>query len=1554
MSRPAHVGRPRTQPQRRCPPPSPTSLRQELRVGCLNVDGLTLQSLQHIVNLINSHSLDVLALTETKLTVSASAEMSRSVSLATGGRYAFFCHSRDTATFRGAHAERNGGVALIVRAGLAVSRWARSGAAATAGHNAGEDTLILAVRRSKSGPIAVLITALYLAPSLPPGEVRARLHALVTDLARAPTHARVIIATDCNVRLGRALPDYSSTDTGASDNDRTSHMLRFLDALQLVPIHGSDVASLEPVPAAATNAPRSGGTSVVDYIFTRGADLDALTARYQTAAGSHFPTLGTTHALLVASLSLPIMSSVLQRPVRRSTRLTRCPTTATPVVREALAEDKSRTLGRVAAQVVAALNAGLSTLRAATAAPQSPSATGIAHAKQALATLIDHRFTVAMRECVLRHLEAIPNAHPAVTRLRAPQGPKEGIAADVWRAASAAMARVADDGLKRDTSAEQHVPAPSSPARQQLQVDSPPLQQRPQPLLPEPTSLSLPLPPRLPQPPLPQERPPPQSQSQQDLRATAVAPQPPGSLSLRELAHRHTDATIATVAARRAVQSARTSGDRARVDAALRSLTTARKAEQRARRKHYRARKRVGANTVLQVARSHPRTFWRRIKDALEGVHADGTFGPESTTSDQTPTHFTSPTGTQVPALHAFATDARRLYAAPTGPPPAGIARLSVASQTGTNGPPARPPVDVTSAITPAEVARALFSATACGPLSGVYASSLKRGKSPGLGGLTMEMLAELGTVEGAALEERRNATTTAIAHVLTAYLAIGAQPAAWGLAAVHPIAKDGVAPTEPAAFRNITVQTLACKLFNGILNGRLVEWVEEHHVLSHAQFGFRHGRCTEDAILTVTGALNVQTRGRRLPAYAAFVDLRKAYDLVIRDALYAKLAALGVGENFINVLRSGHSGSRARVWLHGELSAEFPMERGVPQGDPMSPTLFAIFINDLLRELEASPTAAGLVMGPSTSRGTKIVCVAYADDLVLLAATPESLQAALDIVGRWAADWGMVVNTSRGKTEVMLFPAEGGTLASVPRPAKGHWTIPSPTGGPPVPIAETESYVYLGYAMSPALDTERPLRDRMKSAHFAAHRLRTLPLRRLRLSPMQLTELYNSLVLPHMLYGAAIYAPAPSTSAFASATPHAYIRNPADRKKTCPIAAAVALHARMAEFALGRTVGDQMGRLRMSRALAFYEAGWLPLQTHWDRARLRQLGNVLVSPPEHPMRAVAASLAAHASNAAVSPACVAWNWIAQTWRLIASIDEQPRAPPSRPKLLPLIDVKTLRFRDGAHGWRSRTREALYGPAGRDAVAWRERVLASPSGPAPFTTTHRASAPPSVPGPRSIGAHASMAWIITATRAATTIGLGSRFIPEYRRFMSDSLAVEARFRLRTASHVFWDVNDRTDIFVVPGLLWQVPLCTSCTDLSDARVHVLTDDSPGVTVLDLWHRICECPKLEHMRLAALSTAAARSADLAPVFGEIANAPLADPQRQCFLFLATLGAALYDGDGSGCGIPQRWAACLAMPRPAAGVPKHARSMSAAVAITLPAFGAFARFLARPIEL
>ena len=70
-----------------------------------------------------------------------------------------------------------------------------------------------------------------------------------------------------------------------------------------------------------------------------------------------------------------------------------------------------------------------------------------------------------------------------------------------------------------------------------------------------------------------------------------------------------------------------------------------------------------------------------------------------------------------------------------------------------------------------------------------------------------------------------------------------------------------------------------------------------------------------------------------------------------------------------------------------------------------ISPTLFAIYINDLAEQLNQS--GLGVEIGTSL----KLSCLLYADDIVLLADNEHELQALLRIVNTWCSNWRLEVN---------------------------------------------------------------------------------------------------------------------------------------------------------------------------------------------------------------------------------------------------------------------------------------------------------------------------------------------------------------------------------------------------------------------------------------------------------------------------------------------------------------------------------------------------------------
>ena len=181
-------------------------------------------------------------------------------------------------------------------------------------------------------------------------------------------------------------------------------------------------------------------------------------------------------------------------------------------------------------------------------------------------------------------------------------------------------------------------------------------------------------------------------------------------------------------------------------------------------------------------------------------------------------------------------------------------------------------------------------------------------------------------------------------------------------------------------------------KIYSKLLNNRLQKYLEENDILAEEQNGFRASRSCIDHIFTLCTIL----RNRKVSGFdtfLSFIDYKKAFDSVDRDLLLYKLSQIGVDGRFYSAIKSLYQNPKSRVILNEFETDYFDCPIGVKQGDCLSPTLFALFINDLAEEIKSSG------VGLELDSDTFINILLYADDIVLLAKNEEDVQFLLDIV---------------------------------------------------------------------------------------------------------------------------------------------------------------------------------------------------------------------------------------------------------------------------------------------------------------------------------------------------------------------------------------------------------------------------------------------------------------------------------------------------------------------------------------------------------------------------
>ena len=137
------------------------------------------------------------------------------------------------------------------------------------------------------------------------------------------------------------------------------------------------------------------------------------------------------------------------------------------------------------------------------------------------------------------------------------------------------------------------------------------------------------------------------------------------------------------------------------------------------------------------------------------------------------------------------------------------------------------------------------------------------------------------------------------------------------------------------------------------MLNQRINNWLEESGILSQAQFAYKKGYNTTDAIFVLNTSLSFCTE-TFMHLYRGFSDFSKAFDKINRETLYGKLKQGNISSNFLNLIKNMYSQLKCQVRTTKGMNECFSQDNGVLQGESLSPTLFAAYFNGLESRMNA------------------------------------------------------------------------------------------------------------------------------------------------------------------------------------------------------------------------------------------------------------------------------------------------------------------------------------------------------------------------------------------------------------------------------------------------------------------------------------------------------------------------------------------------------------------------------------------------------------------------
>ncbi len=244
------------------------------------------------------------------------------------------------------------------------------------------------------------------------------------------------------------------------------------------------------------------------------------------------------------------------------------------------------------------------------------------------------------------------------------------------------------------------------------------------------------------------------------------------------------------------------------------------------------------------------------------------------------------------------------------------------------------------------------------------------------------------------------------ISHVISCSLVEGKFPDKLKIAKVIPLHKNG-SRTDITNYRPISLLSCFSKIFEKVMQERLVKHLKNRNILYKSQYGFRAGHSCEHALLEAQHKIHRALEKKQVTALL-LLDFSKAFDMTDHEILLRKLEHYGVRGLTLSWFESYLTNRRQYVHVNNCDSTTQSLNFGVPQGSILGPILFIIYINDL----------------PNIS--TLAHCIFFADDanLIISADTYEELNIIvniiLNLVQEWVSNNGLKLNNL--KTKYMIF----------------------------------------------------------------------------------------------------------------------------------------------------------------------------------------------------------------------------------------------------------------------------------------------------------------------------------------------------------------------------------------------------------------------------------------------------------------------------------------------------------------------------------------------------
>ena len=331
--------------------------------------------------------------------------------------------------------------------------------------------------------------------------------------------------------------------------------------------------------------------------------------------------------------------------------------------------------------------------------------------------------------------------------------------------------------------------------------------------------------------------------------------------------------------------------------------------------------------------------------------------------------------------------------------------------------------------------------------------------------------------------------------------------------------------------YRPICLANTIAKLYTSLITNCLAQYADHFDMLSYSQEGFRSKRSTDRQIQLVHNII-ADAKLTKQDLYMMYVDFSAAFNTIDHDKLLVIMDKLGFPHECIHVIRDLYMDAHTRVLVAGGQTAPINIGRGTLQGDSLSPFLFIIFMEPLLRWLQSGGRGYqfGSIPGadphtPKCSIGSN----AYADDLATATHTPADLEKQAQKVDRFSAWAGLKVNNDKSGVSAILHGTAQRTKSHVLAPdmirTAERQLQNVKIGGNSLPFLHPDKpYKYLGVMLTLTWNWTYQLQTLMKNIDIKGRNILSSFC-----SPAQKMQYIQSSIRPYITYSfcLGIYSPA-------------------------------------------------------------------------------------------------------------------------------------------------------------------------------------------------------------------------------------------------------------------------------------------------------------------------------------------------------------------------------------------------------------------------------------------